>query len=255
MELRVLGCHGGETPKHRTSSFLLDGTTAIDAGAVTSMLALEDQHRIEHVLVSHAHLDHVRDLATMADNRCQQGGKSLVVAAIPETIAVLKKHFFNDLLWPDFTKIPTGENPTIIFQPITPELPVVISGMKVTPVLVNHTIDAAGFVVETASGALAYSGDTGPTDRFWELLDRTPSLEVLLQEISFPNEHHRLAKVSGHHTPESLALDLAKRHEHPHLPTLLYHIKPVFEREVESQVRGIKGGDIQLCRLGQVFKF
>ena len=191
----------------------------------------------------------------MADNRCQQGGPPLVIAAIPETLAVLRKHFFNDLLWPDFSKIPTGENPTIIFQPITPELPVVISGMKVTPVLVNHTIDAAGFVVETASGALAYSGDTGPTDRFWELLDRTPSLEVLLQEISFPNEHHRLAKVSGHHTPESLALDLAKRHEHPHLPTLLYHIKPVFEREVESQVRGIKGGDIQLCRLGQVFKF
>jgi ribonuclease BN (tRNA processing enzyme) len=255
MELRILGCHGGETPKHRTSSFLIDGKVAIDAGAVTSMLTLEEQHQIESVLISHAHLDHVRDLATMADNRCQQGGPPLVIAAIPETLAVLRKHFFNDLLWPDFSKIPTGENPTIIFQPITPELPVVISGMKVTPVLVNHTIDAAGFVVETARGALAYSGDTGPTDRFWELLDRTPSLEVLLQEISFPNEHHRLAKVSGHHTPESLAIDLAKRHEHPHLPTLLYHIKPVFEREVESQVRGIKGGDIQLCRLGQVFKF
>ena len=255
MELRILGCHGGETPKHRTSSFLVDGKVAIDAGAVTSMLTLEEQHRIESVLISHAHLDHVRDLATMADNRCQQGGPPLVIAAIPETIAVLKKHFFNDLLWPDFSKIPSAEGPTVIFTPITPEQPFEISGMRVTPVLVSHTIDAAGFVVETESGALGYSGDTGPTDRIWEVLDRTASLKVLLQEISFPNEHHRLAKVSGHHTPESLALDLAKRHEHPHLPTLLYHIKPVFEREVESQVRGIKGGDIQLCRLGQVFKF
>ncbi len=98
MELRILGCHGGETPKHRTSSFLLDERVAIDAGAVTSMLTLEEQHRIETVLVSHAHLDHVRDLATMADNRCQQGGPTLVVAGIPETLAVLRQHFFNDLL-------------------------------------------------------------------------------------------------------------------------------------------------------------
>jgi cAMP phosphodiesterase len=255
MELRILGCHGGETPKHRTSSFLLDGRVAIDAGAVTSMLTLEEQHRIETVLVSHAHLDHVRDLATMADNRCQQGGPPLVVAAIPETIAVLKKHFFNDLLWPDFSRIPSAEGPTVIFQPILPEEPIVLSGMKVTPVLVSHTIDAAGFLVETADGALGYSGDTGPTDRFWEVLDRTERLKVLLQEISFPDEHHRLAKASGHHTPETLAADLKKRHEHPHLPTLLYHIKPVFEQQVESQVGAIRGADLQICRLGQVFQF
>lgn len=260
MELRILGCHGGETPKHRTSSFLLDGKVAIDAGAVTSMLTLEEQHAIETVLVSHAHLDHVRDLATMADNRCQQGGPPLVIAAIPETLAVLRKHFFNDLLWPDFSRIPSGENPTVIFSPITPEMPVELSGMRVTPVLVNHTIDAAGFLIETASGAIGYSGDTGPTDRFWEVLDATPNLKVLLQEISFPNEHHRLAKVSGHHTPETLALDLAKRHEHPNLPTLLYHIKPVFEADVERQVgavarSAVKEADLQLCRLGQRFQF
>lgn len=264
MELRVLGCHGGETPKHRTSSFLLDGTTAIDAGAVTSMLALEDQHRIEHVLVSHAHLDHVRDLATMADNRCQQGGKSLVVAAIPETIAVLKKHFFNDLLWPDFTKIPLrgqGTEMTVVFQAIEPEKTIRLGANEITPVLVDHTIDACGFVVKTPTGTLAYSGDTGPTERLWEVLAGHEDLRALLMEISFPDDHHRLAKVSGHHTPQSLEVELGKldRLTGPgesaarQLPVLLYHIKPVFESQVERELARIAHRNMEICRLGEQF--
>lgn len=254
MELRVLGCHGGETPKHKTSSFLVDGKVAIDAGAVTSMLTLEEQHAIETVLVSHAHLDHVRDLATMADNRCQQGGPPLVIAAIPETIAVLRKHFFNDLLWPDFSRIPAGNHGmTIVFQALTPEKTIELSGMQVTPVLVDHTIDASGFIVDTPSGALAYSGDTGPTERFWELLNARNDLRALLMEISFPNEHHKLAKVSGHHTPESLGLEFGKLHDHRELPVLLYHIKPVFEATVEKQLTKIRDRNMDICRLGDQF--
>jgi 3',5'-cyclic-nucleotide phosphodiesterase len=262
MELRILGCHGGETPKHKTSSFLLDGRTAIDAGAVTSMLSLEEQHRIETVLVSHAHLDHVRDLATMADNRCQQGGPPLVIAAIPETIEVLRKHFFNDLLWPDFSKIPAGKSGmTVVFQPIEPEKPILLSGNEVTPVLVHHSIDACAFLVRTPTGSLAYSGDTGPTERLWELVAARDDLRALLMEISFPNEHHWLAKVSGHHTPETLAKELLKLDSregpandlHRHLPILLYHIKPVFEARVERELARIAHRTMEICRLGEQF--
>jgi 3',5'-cyclic-nucleotide phosphodiesterase len=255
MDIRVLGCHGGETPKHKTSSFLLDGRIAIDAGAVTSMLTLEEQHKIETVLVSHAHLDHVRDLATLADNRCQQGGPTLVIAGIPETLAVLKKHFFNDLLWPDFSKIPAAGTtmPTIELRPIEPEKTVRLSGADVTPVLVHHTIDAAGFVVKTSGGSLGYSGDTGPTERFWELLNQVPDLRGILMEISFPDEHHRLAKASGHHTPETLAAELTKLHDHTALPILLYHIKPVFERQVEKQLVSVRNRELAICRLDQRF--
>ena len=254
MELRVLGCHGGETPKHKTSSFLVDGKVAIDAGAVTSMLTLEEQHAIETVLVSHAHLDHVRDLATLADNRCQQGGPTLRIAGIPETLAVLKKHFFNDLLWPDFSKIPAGKSGmTIEMVPLTPEETVTVSGMRVTPVLVHHTIDACGFVVETPSGSLGYSGDTGPTERFWEVLSQRDDLRGLLMEISFPDEHGWLAKASGHHTPETLEHDLEKLRGHRDLPILLYHIKPVFEQRVERELVRIKNRNIDICRLGDQF--
>ena len=105
----------------------------------------------------------MRDLATLADNRCQQGGPTLEIAAIPETIAVLKKHFFNDLLWPDFSKIPTKLGPTISFRELTPEKTEVVAGAKVTPVLVTHTIDACGLNTATASGRVATTLATPPT--------------------------------------------------------------------------------------------
>lgn len=253
MELRILGCHGGESPKHKTSSFLLDGRVALDAGAVTSMLTLEEQAAIEAVLVSHAHLDHIRDLATLADNRCQQGAPPLTVAGLPATLRVLREHFFNDLLWPDFTRIQTVGGPTIRLVPLAPEEPLSLGGVRARAVMVSHTIDTCGFVVETPEGALAYSGDTGPTDRLWEVLSEQPELRGLLMEVSFPNEHHHLAKVSGHHTPETLAADLAKLREPCGLPILLYHIKPVFELAVEKQLSRVRGIDLEICRLGDQY--
>lgn len=253
MELRVLGCHGGETPKHKTSSFLLDGRVALDAGAVTSMLTLEEQRAVETVLVSHAHLDHIKDLATLADNRCQQGGPTLKIAGIAATIEILKKHFFNDLLWPDFSKIPTPMGPTIEFQTLTPETPTVLSGMSVRAVMVDHTIDTSGFVVTTPAGSVAYSGDTGPTERFWEVLAQQDDLKAVLMEVSFPDEHHQLAKVSGHHTPETLGSDLAKLDAGRGLPVLLYHIKPVFESVVEKQLAKLRARNMEICRLGDQF--
>src|SRR5690242_12528517 len=131
MELRVIGCHGGETPKHRTSAFVLDERLAIDAGSLTSGLDLSAQFRLNACLVSHAHLDHIRDLATIADNRAQNRCPTLVVAGTKQTIAILRKHFFNGLLWPDFTKIPNASHPTIRYQVLKPEVRTKIAGYTV----------------------------------------------------------------------------------------------------------------------------
>src|ERR1700755_1419403 len=147
MEFKVLGCHGGESPKHQCPAFLLDGRVCLDAGSITNMLTLKEQQRIEAVLVSHGHLDHVRDLAMLSDTRTQQGGPPLVIAATPGTIAVLKKHFFNDKLWPDFSKIPDLHNRTIVFQKLAPEKVSEVCGYKVQPVPVDHTVEAAAYII------------------------------------------------------------------------------------------------------------
>ncbi|MBV9945768.1 MAG: 3',5'-cyclic-nucleotide phosphodiesterase, partial [Myxococcales bacterium] len=141
MDLRVIGCHGGETTKHRTSAFVLDDRLAIDAGSLTSGLDLRAQCAIEAALVSHAHLDHVRDLATIADNRLQNGSPPLVVAGTRATLAVLKKHFFNGLLWPDFSRIPSVRRPAIRYLELRPERATAVAGYEVRAIPVNHTVD------------------------------------------------------------------------------------------------------------------
>jgi cAMP phosphodiesterase len=253
MELRVVGCHGGETPKHRTSAFVIDERLTLDAGSLTSGLDLAAQMRIEACLISHAHLDHIRDLATIADNRCQADAEPLLVGATRPTIDALKKHFFNNIIWPDFSVIPNKARLMIQFVELELEKKVTLAGFDVRAVGVSHTIDTAGFIVEGPGGAVAYSGDTGPTERFWELLNETPELRALLLEVSFPDREQKLATVSGHHTPRTLIKDLKKLVRPKDVPTLLYHIKPVFQAEVEKECAKLKGVNLAVAALDDRF--
>jgi cAMP phosphodiesterase len=251
VQLRVVGCHGGETPKHRTCAFLLDERIAIDAGSLTSGLDLALQYKLEAVLVSHAHLDHVRDLATIADNRAQHGCKPLQVVGTKPTLEILQKHFFNDLLWPDFAKIPSKKEPTIAYTTVKPEKRIEVAGFGVRAIRVTHTIDTSAFIVDKDGLSVAYSGDTGPTDRLWNALAEEKDLRALLMEVSFPNEMQGLATVSGHHTPQTLIKDLQKYRSPRDLPTLLYHIKPAFQRDVEKQCAKLKGVELTVLTLGE----
>jgi cAMP phosphodiesterase len=254
MDFKVLGCHGGESPKHQCPAFLLDGRVCLDAGSITNMLTLKEQQKIEAVIVSHAHIDHVRDLAMLTDTRTQQGGPPLTIASTPGTIAVLKKHFFNDKLWPDFSKIPDQDNHTLVFQNLSPNKINRVLDYQVRPVPVDHTVEAAAFVVGDGESSVAYSGDTGPTEALWQALAQHDELSALIMEVAFPNEHARLARDSGHHTPKSLESELRKLGARKRdLPVLLFHIKPVFERVVERELAKIRARNNTILQIGDEY--
>jgi len=253
MQLRVLGCHGGETPKHRTSSFLIGDTLAIDAGAITSGLSLDEQARIDSVLVSHPHMDHIRDLATLADNRCQQGGSTLDIVGVPATIEALRIHFFNDLIWPDFTKIDAKDGPTVRFVEVHPNRVAEVNGYEVTPVMVNHTVDTSAFIIRQNAGSIVYGGDTGPTDELWTRINALDDLQALMMEVSFPNDESELAFQSRHLTPDTLSTELSKLQLSEELPILLYHIKPTFEAKVLRELAGVRGRNLQILQLEDEF--
>ena len=68
MQIRVLGCSGSIAAGSRTTSFLLDETVLIDAGTGVGDLTLEEMVRIDHIVVTHSHLDHVLSIGLLADS-------------------------------------------------------------------------------------------------------------------------------------------------------------------------------------------
>ena len=259
MRLRVLGCHGGESPTHRTTCFLVDDVLALDAGALTRGLSVAEQAKVDHVVLSHAHLDHVRDLALIADNVIGVRKKPLEIHAAPFTAEAIEKHIFNDVIWPNFAKIPNPADPegrpTIRIERLTPGTPFRLGDHTVRTVPVNHPVDCQALFVSTKAGTLVYSGDTGPTDKLWEELNALEDLRAFIFEVSFPNHMTKLAEVSGHLTPEMMAAELRKFRPRTDAAVLLYHMKPGFFDVLKAQVAELKDSRLTLLRPMDEFEF
>ena len=60
MKLTVLGCAGGIGGRERlTTCLLLDDDILLDAGTGLATLDIDALAKIEHVFLTHTHLDHV----------------------------------------------------------------------------------------------------------------------------------------------------------------------------------------------------
>lgn len=241
MDLRVLGCSGSDLPGQHLTSFLINGTILLDAGSVTSSLELAEQARIEHIFVTHAHLDHIKDILFLADNLIEffaAGSRPpLQLHGLPHVLDAISTHLLNDTIWPDFTVIPAN-SPVLHYAPMPPGKPVTLGELSIVTWPVNHARAASGFVLWEDEGKhnLAYTGDTGPCDNWWRFCDELPfSLANLITEASFPSDLGNLATVSKHLTPRMLRAELAKLRATPEL--YIYHMKAPFYATIEKELR------------------
>jgi len=244
VRIKVLGCYGGQLLGFHLTSFLVNDSILLDAGSPTEGLDLEGQFGIRHIFLSHTHLDHIKDIAFLADNRSLKrlGGakenRQIVVHSLKENLEVLRENFLNNQVWPDFTKIPSTDDPILTFEEIRPEEPVEADGVTITAISVNHPVPCTGFLLEKDGQQFIYTADTGHTDRIWEVANKQPNLKGIIMDCSFPNNYQRLADISGHLTPNGMAKELAKFNKLGDVPVYLYHMKPetlnVLTAEVES---------------------
>jgi cAMP phosphodiesterase len=252
LRLRILGCSGGELPRHRTTCFLVDGVLSVDAGALTATLSLEELLRVDDILLTHSHFDHVKDVPLLADLLVGRRRRPLRVHASTECARTLRQSVFNDELWPDFTRIPDRRNPVVEILPFDPERPFKIGKYAVHPVPVCHPVESVGLVISNGRSAFAVSGDTGPTTRFWRQVNRSRNLKALLVEMSFPNGLQSLADLSGHLTPNTLATELTKLDRNG-CPVYLYHLKPAYAAELRRELAALKLDGVRILSMGDVF--
>jgi len=254
MKLRILGCSGGIGGNLRTTSMLLDHDVLIDAGTGVGDLSLEELRAIDHVFLTHSHLDHIACLPFMLDSVGCMREQPLIVYATEETLETLKQHVFNWKIWPDFSQIPNPLQPYMRYQVIAQGETVILNGRSITTLPANHVVPAVSFHLDSGVGSLVFIGDTATQDVFWELLNRIENLEYLIIETAFSNAEKDLALMSKHLCPDLLAEELLKLKLNPMI--FISHLKPG-ESEITMQEIGecVKGFAPKGLVNGQVFEF
>ena len=255
MRLRVLGCSGGIGGRHlRTTSFLVDSDILIDAGTGVGDLTLAELSQIDHIFVTHSHLDHVASIPFLVDTIGGMRTRPIEVYTQRATIEILRNHLFNWAIWPDFTEIPTPEAPFLRYREIVVGQAISLAGRTITPIPARHTVPAVGYHLDSGRGSLVFTGDTGPNDELWSIVNRIGNLKVLIVETAFSNKERQLAEVSKHLCPSMLADELAKLDLDPEI--WITHLKPgEIELTMQEIEEGTRRNRPRMLQNGQEFEF
>ena len=242
MKIRVLGCYGGQLLGFHLTSFLVNDSVLLDAGSPTEVLTLEEQSRIKHIFLSHTHLDHIKDIAFLADNRSLKrwsgasDASAITIHSLQANLDTLSEHFLNNIVWPDFTRIPTAQDGILNMKSFESEQEVEVGELKITPIEVEHPVPCTGFLLDQDGAQVIFTADTGHTDRIWEVANQQPNLKAVIIDCSFPNNCEELANISGHLTPKGMAEELKKLDKLGDISIYLYHMKPEVLTEMASEV-------------------
>ena len=243
MKVRVLGCSGAIAKGCRTTSFLIDDDVLIDAGTGVGDLSLDEMRRVDHVFLTHSHLDHIAALPLMIDAVASQRRAPLKVHALAPTIEALKTHVFNNVIWPDFSRIPSERTPLLTFEPMEAGGTVHLKGKSIEALPAAHTVPAVGYSARShaSGGCWVFSGDTGGDAAFWTRVNELP-VRMLVIETAFSNDERQLAEVSRHLSPHQLASELDSIADGAAYPIYITHTKPAQTQTIMSEVANTTGG-------------
>ncbi len=263
MRVRVLGAYGapyfekkaaGGGRGYRSSCFQVNQTVLLDGGSIGGALDIDEMAQLRYVFLSHAHLDHTHGLPFMTENVFGKVKQPIVIASTEDVLDDLRKHLFNDHIWPDFSVIPSRSNPIIRYEPMKVGHPVSVEGITVTAVRVNHTVPTVGFLVNDDHSAIIYSGDTWKTDEIWDRASRMDHLKAAFIESSFPNRFGQLAYDARHLTP-ALTYEEFLKIRQKDISLYTYHMKIPYLDEMKKELLALPNKRIHIVEDGQIMEF
>jgi len=233
---------------------VVDDCVAIDAGTLGMVWPLERQQKIDHVLLSHSHMDHIATLPLLLDNVYQDGDSCPVIYGNDSTIRTLRQHVFNDAIWPDFVRLSSEGTSFLKLRTMIDEQEVQCGDLRITPVCLNHVVPTSGFIVRHLAGTVAFISDTSPTKRIWELLSKIPDLQAVFLECCFPDSHRELANRSGHLCPEQFAGELDKLGRSD-VRIIACHLKPGHYEMIAAELNAMARPQVEIGQPGQCYQF
>jgi ribonuclease BN (tRNA processing enzyme) len=254
MKIRILGCSGGIGGRHlRTTSILVDNDILIDCGTGVADLSIAELAQIDHVFLTHSHMDHIACLPLMIDTVGDMRNCALTVHALPATQEILRTHIFNWAVWPDFSEIPSAANPRLRFESLEVGQATELQGRRIVPLPVSHTVPAVAYLLDSGKTSLAFSGDTGPCHALWQAINAIDNLKTLIIETAFSNRERKLAEASQHLCPSMLLEELRYLQSRPEI--YITHLKPgqieLTMEEIEDSIGEFKP---RMLQNNQVFE-
>ena len=225
MQLTVLGCSGGIGGELRTTSFLVDDDILIDAGTGVGDLSIAQMAKIDHIFITHSHLDHIAYIPLLLDTVMETRKYPVTIYATAETKQALQNHLFNWYIWPDFSQIPRAHQPVMHYQTIKVGAPVTLGGRQITALPANHVVPAVGYQINSGQASWVFTGDTTSCPEFWVAVNQIANLKYLVIETSYTNAESPLAMQAKHLWPTQLAQDLTQLQNN--VEVYITHLKPV----------------------------
>jgi ribonuclease BN (tRNA processing enzyme) len=255
MKVRILGCSGGIGGRHlRTTSMLVDHDILIDAGTGVADLPLAELAMIDHVFITHSHLDHIASLPLMIDSIADMRDKPVMVYGTGATLEILRNHIFNWAIWPDFSEISIRQAAVMQYREIRPGQKIGFGERTITAVPAEHTVPAVGYHLDSGAGSLVFTGDTTVNDDFWPVVNAIANLRYLLIETAFSNQGQRLAILSKHLCPSMLGSELAKLSRDAEI--YISHLKPGQVELIMGEIEECAGNYTpRMLKNNQVFEF
>jgi ribonuclease BN (tRNA processing enzyme) len=252
MNVRILPSSPDAGHLQHLISFVIDDRVAIDAGCIGLCGPIEAQARLTSVLLTHGHLDHVASLPIFAMNVLDHTGHGVFVTAPDAVIDGLKRDVFNGRVWPDFPATEFNGRRLVEFESISARRPVMVGGLTVTAVPLNHPVPTVGYLVDDGRSAVLFATDTGLTDEVWETAGRNPRLTTAFIDVAFPDDLAALAEESGHLTP-ALAREQAAR-----LPAgvrkIAVHLKPAYHGRLAAELERAAIPNLTIGRLAHAYE-
>lgn len=255
MKVKILGCSGGIGGSlQRTTALEVDHDILIDAGTGAADLSLAELAAIDHVFLTHAHLDHIAALPLMIDSVADLRDRPLTVYGSSATLAALRQHIFNWVIWPDFSEIPNRERAVMRYQTLEIGQTIRLGQRKITALPAEHTVPAAGYQLDSGTASFVFTGDTTVNERFWPVVNAIANLRYLVIETAFANRDRALATASKHLCPSLLASELARLQGTPEI--YITHLKPGQSAQTMREIEECAGSFApRMLENGQVFEF